>query len=50
MGELSILEKLKSFIAGIAFKLFLWGNETTQEVYWNLIYEQEALLKEKESK
>lgn len=43
MHELNVFEKLKEFIAGIAFKIFLWGIDMTQEVYWNLIYEQEQI-------
>lgn len=41
MGEPNVFEKLKEFIAGIAFRIFLWGIDMTQEVYWNSIYEQE---------
>ena len=44
MGELSIMEKLKRFIADIAFRLFLWGNGMTQDTYWQSIYEQEKGL------
>lgn len=47
MGELSVIKKMKHFIAGTAIKLFLWGNDMTKEVYWNLIYEQEKLHKER---
>ena len=39
MGEPSILTKLKRFIAGVAFKLFLWGNEMTQEVFGKIFKE-----------
>jgi len=41
MGEPNIIEKIKRFISGIAFKVFLWGSDMTQELYFELIYEQE---------
>jgi len=50
MGEPNILDNLKRFIAGVSFKLFLWGNEMTQEVYWDLIYEQEKNRKPQQEK
>lgn len=28
-------------MAGIGFRLFIWGNNTTEEKYWKEIYEQE---------
>lgn len=48
MGEPSILKKLKEFITGIAFKVFIWGIDMSKESYWKLIYEQEVqALKDK---
>lgn len=41
MGEETIIQKIKDFIAGVSFKLFLWGNGLTKEEYWKQIYEQE---------
>ena len=46
MGNISILKRVKLFIASIGFDLFLWGNDTTQEVYWKQIYEIEKSEKE----
>ena len=45
MGELTLLGKFKKWVAGIAFKVMLWGNDMTCETYWKLIYEQEKLRK-----
>jgi len=41
MEKRTIIQLLKSHIAGIAFKIFLWGNETTEDQYWEEIYQQE---------
>lgn len=41
MNERNLLYKIRQFIAGIGFRLFLWGNETTEEDYWEEIYQQE---------
>ena len=38
MGKQSIVDKVKDFIAGIGWKLFLWGSEFTAEEYWETIY------------
>ena len=34
---------IKDFIAGIAFKIFLWGIGRTQEQYWKEVHEQEVV-------
>lgn len=47
MRRLSIIERIKLCIGGIAWKLFLWGNEFTEEEYWGRIYEQEKRVREK---
>ena len=48
MKKLNILEIIKykgrQFIAGISFKIFLWASETTQEKYWQEIYNQEKIF------
>lgn len=33
-------------IAGVSFKIFLWATETTQEKYWQDIYNQEKFFVE----
>lgn len=47
MERLSIIARIKLYIGGIAWKLFLWGNEFTEEEYWERIYEQEKRFREK---
>ena len=47
MENISILKRIKLFIASIGFDLFIWGNSTTQEIYWKQIYEAEKTLREK---
>jgi len=41
MEKETIIKKIKQWIAGIGFSLFLWGNNTTEEDYWEEIYQQE---------
>ena len=41
MGELNVFERLKEFIAGVAFTVFLWASGMTQDDYWHVIYIQE---------
>lgn len=38
MGKMSLKMWLKISIAQIAWKLFIWGSNTTEEIYWELIY------------
>jgi len=45
MEKQTIIQKIKQWIAGIGFRLFIWGNETTEEQYWEEIYQQEKLFK-----
>ena len=45
MGKFGIITVIKQWIAGIGFKLFIWGNDTTQEEYWEDIYQQEKAYK-----
>ena len=47
MGRLSFIIKLKLFVGGIGWRLFLWGNVFTDEEYWEQIYEQEKRFREK---
>ena len=46
MGKQNIVKLIKQWIAGIGFRLFIWGNETTEEQYWEEIYQQEKQFKE----
>lgn len=45
MRKQTLLEKLKSKIASLGWKLFLWGNSFKQEEYWERIYQQEKQFK-----
>lgn len=51
MGKMSLKMWLKISIAQIAWKLFIWGSNTTEEIYWELIYniERERKLSEQQS-
>jgi len=49
MGKQSIFSKIKQLIAGISFKIFLWGSNLTQDRYLQIRYE-EALLDKVEPK
>jgi len=33
---------LKDIIASIGWRMFLWGNNFTEEKFWELIYKQEV--------
>ena len=46
MGE-SLGQKIRMFVASIGWKLFIWGNQFTEEEYWSQIYEQEKSYREK---
>lgn len=50
MGAQTLTDKIMMFIAGIGWKLFLWGSGTNQEEYWKLIYEQEKDFRENPEK
>ena len=45
MEKQSIYKRFKQWIAGIGWKLFIWGNEYSQEEYWESIYQQELNLR-----
>jgi hypothetical protein len=47
MGKRKIWEELKSRIGALAFGIFIWSIEMTEEEYFDVIYEQEKRLKEK---
>ena len=41
MGKIELIERIKQWIAVIGWNLFIWGNNITEEEYWQRIYEQE---------
>jgi hypothetical protein len=43
----SLSQKIRMFISNIGWKLFIWGNDFTEEEYWEQIYEQEKSYREK---
>ena len=46
MGKRSIWKELKLRIGALAFGVFIWSMEMTDEEYFDAIYEQEKRLKE----
>jgi hypothetical protein len=46
MGKLSILTRLRLWIGSIGWRMFIWGVDTTEEKYWDDIYELEKLRRE----
>jgi hypothetical protein len=46
MGKLSILTQLRLWIGSIGWRMFIWGSDTTEEKYWNDIYELEKSFRE----
>jgi len=46
MGKLSILTRLRLKIGSIGWKMFIWGVDTTEEKYWDDIYELKKLRRE----
>jgi hypothetical protein len=46
MGKLRILTRLRLWIGAIGWRMFIWGADTTEEKYWNAIYEIEKSLRE----
>lgn len=49
MGKFTLLERLRYWIAGIGFRVFIWGNQTTENDYLNQVYEVEKIHREKQS-
>ena len=43
----SLSQKIRMFISNIGWKSFIWGNDFTEEEYWEQIYEQEKSYREK---
>ena len=46
MGKLSILTRLRLWIGFIGWRMFIWGADTTEEKYWDDIYELEKMRRE----
>ena len=46
MGKLRILTRLRLWIGSIGWRMFIWGADTTEEKYWDDIYELEKLRRE----
>ncbi len=45
MGKTPLFERIRDFIGLIAWRVFLWSIQMSDERYWNSIYEQEKALK-----
>lgn len=41
MDKFNFITKIKMFLASIGWKIFIWGNDFTEEEYWESIYQQE---------
>jgi hypothetical protein len=50
MGKLRILTRLRLWIGSIGWRMFIWGMNTTEEEYWNSMYEWEKLHREQKEK
>ena len=37
MGKQTFLNKIREFIGGVAFKIFLWANQTSADEYFDMI-------------
>lgn len=46
MGPQTLLERIREWIGGIGWRLFLWGMNLTADSYWKQIYEQEKMRQE----
>lgn len=45
MGKQNLLDRLKSKVSSLGWKMFIWGLGITQEEYWERIYQQEKQFK-----
>ena len=43
MGKSTLLEKIRDWIGGISFDIFLWAGKMSADEYWNKIYEHEKI-------
>jgi hypothetical protein len=41
MGAETLLDKIRSIIAGVAWRTLLWSLRMSPDEYWNAVYEQE---------
>ena len=46
MVGIGIFKQFKLFVSSIGWKLFIWGMGTTEEEYWEQVYEQEKAIRE----
>jgi hypothetical protein len=46
MNKQTILTRLRLWVGSIGWKLFIWGADTTEEKYWDDIYEIEKSRRE----
>jgi hypothetical protein len=46
MGKPSLFVRIRLFIGAIGWKLFIWGNMTTENEYWDQVYEIEKSIRE----
>lgn len=44
----TIPQRIKSFIASLAWRMFVWSNNSSEEEYWEMIYNQEKNKREEE--
>ena len=47
MGNLSLIQYFKHFIADLGWKMFIWGIDMSESQYFDTIYEQEKYHREK---
>lgn len=48
MGELTIIDRLRGFVGKVAFAMFLWAIEMTEEQYWSSVYTLESMRRSSE--
>jgi len=49
MEKRTILELIKSRLASIGWKLFIWGNDFAEDEYFERVYQQEVRYKAEQS-
>jgi len=47
MGKLSFMIRLRLWIGSLGWKIFICGMDTTEEEYWDKVYEWEKSFREK---
>jgi hypothetical protein len=48
MGKQTLKDRIKEFIAGVAFEVFLWASNLNRYDYFDAIYYQEKAIREVE--